>query len=77
MLFQFVQISHLRFKFIYFKVMEDETYVFTSSLLSLLAEFGIRPPLFDASCLSNFTKVQILFEHFCHHYFQKVQPFYP
>ncbi|CAA6669665.1 unnamed protein product [Spirodela intermedia] len=59
-LIQFVQISNLHFILIYFKVLEDETYVFTSSLLSLLAEFGTRPPLFDASCLSNFTKVQIV-----------------
>uniref|UniRef100_A0A1D1YHD7 5'-3' exoribonuclease 2 n=1 Tax=Anthurium amnicola TaxID=1678845 RepID=A0A1D1YHD7_9ARAE len=38
------------------KVMEDEKYIFTSSLLSLLAEYGIRPPLLDACSISNVTK---------------------
>ncbi|KAJ6849888.1 uncharacterized protein M6B38_268690 [Iris pallida] len=38
------------------KVAEEEVYVFTSSLLSLLAEYNIRLPLLNASTITNNTK---------------------
>ncbi|MQL84121.1 hypothetical protein Taro_016613 [Colocasia esculenta] len=38
------------------KVMEDENYMFTSSLLKLLGEYGVRPALLDALSISSVTK---------------------
>ncbi|KAJ6830613.1 uncharacterized protein M6B38_353115 [Iris pallida] len=38
------------------KVAEEEVYVFTSSLLSLLAEYNIRLPLLNSSTITNNTK---------------------
>lgn len=38
------------------KVVEEELYIFTSSLLSLLAEFSIRPPMINASTIGSGAK---------------------
>lgn len=38
------------------KVEEDELYFFTSSLLSMLAEYNVRPPQISASTITSFTK---------------------
>lgn len=39
------------------QVVEDERYVFTSSLLGLLAEYSIWPHVINASAISNCVKV--------------------
>ncbi|KAF5451922.1 hypothetical protein F2P56_026976 [Juglans regia] len=39
------------------KATEDERYIFVSSMLGLLAEFGIRPRVMNASVISNTIKV--------------------
>ncbi|KAG9454482.1 hypothetical protein H6P81_007386 [Aristolochia fimbriata] len=39
------------------KVVEDERYIFTSSLLSLLAEYGIRPHVINATAITNGAKL--------------------
>ncbi|KAJ4958205.1 hypothetical protein NE237_025316 [Protea cynaroides] len=38
------------------KVVEDERYIFTSSMLGLLAEYGIRPHMINASAICNSAK---------------------
>ncbi|XP_043696870.1 uncharacterized protein LOC122647562 isoform X2 [Telopea speciosissima] len=38
------------------KVVEDERYIFTSSMLGLLAEYGIRPHVINASAICNSAK---------------------
>ncbi|KAJ1700201.1 hypothetical protein LUZ63_008713 [Rhynchospora breviuscula] len=38
------------------KVVEEDVYIFTSSLLSILAENEVRPPIINASTISNGTK---------------------
>ncbi|KAK1305658.1 hypothetical protein QJS10_CPA10g01161 [Acorus calamus] len=35
---------------------EDERYIYTSSLLSLLAEYNVRPPVINASAITNGAK---------------------
>ncbi|XP_068651201.1 uncharacterized protein [Aristolochia californica] len=39
------------------QAVEDERYIFTSSLLSLLAEYGIRPHVIHAASITNGTKL--------------------
>lgn len=39
------------------QVVEDERYIFTSSLLGLLAEYDIWPHVINASAISNNLKV--------------------
>ena len=39
------------------QVVEDERYIFTSSLLGLLAEYDIWPRVINASAISNSVKV--------------------
>ncbi|XP_058104047.1 uncharacterized protein LOC131248026 isoform X2 [Magnolia sinica] len=38
------------------KAEEDESYIFTSSMLSLLAEYGVRPQAINASAIANSAK---------------------
>jgi hypothetical protein len=38
------------------KVEEEELYLFTSSLLSMLAEYNVRPPQINASTITTGTK---------------------
>ncbi|KAF3336001.1 hypothetical protein FCM35_KLT20508 [Carex littledalei] len=38
------------------KIVEEDVYIFTSSMLSLLAENEVRPPIINASAISNGTK---------------------
>ncbi|KAL5973862.1 hypothetical protein ACLOJK_030520 [Asimina triloba] len=46
------------------KAVEDERYTFTSSMLSLLAEFGVRPRAINASAITNSTKGQNGFDFY-------------
>lgn len=39
------------------QIVEEDVYIFTSSLLSLLAENEVRPPIINALTISNGTKV--------------------
>jgi hypothetical protein len=39
------------------QVVDDDRYIFVSSLLGLLAEYGIRPHVVNASAISNSVKV--------------------